>query len=73
MSELEQLCAAASGAFLDDLDLANCDEFNAWRIATVRGRPLLARPGLTAELVSRDLPPDRLLPYVRAWVEREPA
>ena len=69
--ELEQLCAAATGLFLEDLDLANCDEFNAWRIAICEdARSWLDR--VTAELVSRDLLPDRLLPYVRAWVERSP-
>jgi len=69
--ELGQLCASASGEFLDDLDLANCDEFNAWRIALCEDvRSWLDR--VAAELVSRDLPPDRLLPYVRAWVERSP-
>jgi pimeloyl-ACP methyl ester carboxylesterase len=69
--ELEQLCASASGLFLDDLDLANCDEFNAWRIAMCEdARTWLDR--VAAELVRRDLPADRLLPYVRAWVERSP-
>ncbi len=69
--ELERLCAAGAGDFLDDLDLANCDDFNAWRIAMCEdARSWLDR--VTAELVSRDLPPDRLLPYVRAWVERSP-
>jgi len=68
--ELERLCAGG-GDFLDDLDLANCDEFNAWRIALCEdARAWLDRA--TAELVSRELPPDRLLPYVRAWVERSP-
>ena len=69
--ELERICASASGEFMEDLDLSNCDEFNAWRIATAEDvRTWLDR--LCAELVARDLPPDRLLPHVRAWVERSP-
>jgi pimeloyl-ACP methyl ester carboxylesterase/DNA-binding SARP family transcriptional activator len=69
--ELERICASASGDFLEDLDLSNSDEFNAWRIATAEDvRTWLDR--VCAELVSRDLPPDRLLPHVRAWVERSP-
>ena len=69
--ELERLCASASGDFMEDLDLSNCDEFNAWRIATAEDvRTWLDR--LCAELVARNLPPDRLLPHVRAWVERSP-
>jgi pimeloyl-ACP methyl ester carboxylesterase/DNA-binding SARP family transcriptional activator len=68
---LEQICAAASGPFMEDLDLPNCDDFNAWRIATAEDvRVWLDR--VCAELTARDLPPDRLLPHVRAWVERSP-
>jgi pimeloyl-ACP methyl ester carboxylesterase len=68
---LEQICASASGLFLCDLDLPNCDDFNAWRIATCEdARSWLDR--VSAELVARDLPPDRLLPHVRAWIERSP-
>jgi len=69
--ELEQLSAASTGAFLDDLDLANCDEFNAWRIAVAEDVSGW-QDAIAAELVSRDLAPDRLLPHVRAWVERSP-
>ncbi|HEU4958478.1 MAG TPA: hypothetical protein VFT40_12725 [Sphingomicrobium sp.] len=68
---LVRLCAAASGPFMEDLDLPNCDDFNAWRIAIAEDvRLWLDR--VCAELVSRDLPPDQLLPHVRAWVERSP-
>lgn len=68
---LERLCAAATGPFMEDLDLPNCDDFNAWRIATAEDvRVWLDQ--LCAELVARDLPPDQLLPHVRAWVERSP-
>src|SRR4249919_2128644 len=69
--QLEQICASASGLFLCDLDLPNCDDFNAWRIATCEdSRSWLDR--ICAELVTRDLTPDQLLPHVRAWVERSP-
>jgi pimeloyl-ACP methyl ester carboxylesterase/DNA-binding SARP family transcriptional activator len=69
---LEQICAsAASGTFMEDLELPNCDDFNSWRIAASEDvRVWLDR--ICAELVSRDLPPDQLLPHVRAWVERSP-
>ena len=69
---LEGLCAAASsGSFMEDLDLPNCDDFNAWRIATAEdARVWLDR--VCAELASRDLPPDLVLPHVRAWIERSP-
>jgi pimeloyl-ACP methyl ester carboxylesterase/DNA-binding SARP family transcriptional activator len=68
---LERLSAAASGPFMEDLDLAGCDDFNAWRIATAEDvRVRLDR--LCAELTARDLAPDRLLPHVRAWAERSP-
>ena len=68
---LEQICAAASGPFMEDLDLPNCDDFNAWRLAVAEdARVWLDR--VCAELTSRDLEPDRLLPHVRAWVERSP-
>ncbi len=54
---LERLCAAASGPFMDDLDLPGCDDFNAWRIAIAEDvRVRLDQ--LCAELASRDLPPD---------------
>ena len=69
--QLRQIGATASGLFLCDLDLPNCDDFNAWRIATCEdSRAWLDR--VCAELVTRDLPPDELLPHVRAWVERSP-
>jgi pimeloyl-ACP methyl ester carboxylesterase/DNA-binding SARP family transcriptional activator len=69
--QLQQICAAASGLFLCDLDLPNCDDFNAWRIATCEdSRAWLGQ--VCSELVARDLPPDELLPHVRAWVERSP-
>ena len=56
---------------MEELDLPNCDDFNAWRIATAEDvRVWLDR--VCAELVARDLPPDQLLPHVRAWVERSP-
>lgn len=68
---LERLCSSTSGEFMEDLDLPNCDEFNAWRIAMAEDvRTRLDR--ICAELVSRELPPDQLLPHVRAWVERSP-
>jgi pimeloyl-ACP methyl ester carboxylesterase/DNA-binding SARP family transcriptional activator len=69
--KLEQFCSASAGAFMEELDLANCDDFNAWRIATAEDVHIwLDR--LCAEMVARDLPPDRLLPHVRAWCERSP-
>jgi len=67
---LERLCAASCG-FMEELDLANCDDFNAWRIATAEDvRVWLDKA--CAELVARELPPDQLLPHVRAWCERSP-
>ncbi|HTK59383.1 MAG TPA: alpha/beta fold hydrolase [Sphingomicrobium sp.] len=70
--QLERICASASGGlFMSDLDLPNCDDFNAWRIATCEdARSWLDK--VCDELVRRDLPPDQLLPHVRAWVERSP-
>jgi pimeloyl-ACP methyl ester carboxylesterase len=68
---LERLCASAAGSFMEDLDLPNCDDFNAWRIAIAEDvRVWLDKA--CAELVARDLPPDQLLPHVRAWCERSP-
>ena len=68
---LERLCAGASGSFMEDLDLPNCDDFNAWRIAVAEDvRVWLDKS--CAELVARELPPDQLLPHVRAWCERSP-
>ena len=68
---LERLCASVAGPFMEDLDLPNCDDFNAWRIAIAEDvRVWLDR--ICAELVSRDLPPETLLPHVRAWIERSP-
>jgi pimeloyl-ACP methyl ester carboxylesterase/DNA-binding SARP family transcriptional activator len=68
---LEQLCASTSGEFMENCDLANCDDFNAWRIATAEDVRVWLDE-ICAELVARELPPDRLLPHVRAWVERSP-
>jgi pimeloyl-ACP methyl ester carboxylesterase/DNA-binding SARP family transcriptional activator len=68
---LEAFCAASAAPFLEDLDLPNCDDFNAWRIARAEDVHLWLDQ-LCAELVARDLPPDTLLPHVRAWVERSP-
>ena len=56
---------------MEDLDLPNCDDFNAWRIATAEDVRVWLDE-VCAELVARDLPPDQLLPHVRAWVERSP-
>lgn len=68
---LERLCASATGSFMEDLDLPNCDDFNAWHIATAEDvRVWLDK--VCAELVARRLPADQLLPHVRAWVERSP-
>ena len=68
---LEHICASASGTFMEDSDLPSCDDYNAWRIATAEDvRVWLDR--VCTELVSRDLVPDRVLPHVRAWVERSP-
>ena len=68
---LERLCASASGSFMDDLDLPNCDDFNAWRIAVAEDvRVWLDKA--CAELVARELPPEQLLPHIRAWCERSP-
>ena len=69
--DLEQICAAASGSFMEDLDLPNCDDFNAWRIAAAEDARVWLDKAC-AELTARNLPPDRLLPHVRAWVERSP-
>lgn len=68
---LERLCSGASGPFMEDLDLPNCDDFNAWRIAMAEDVRLWLDK-VCAELVARDLSPDQLLPHVRAWVERSP-
>ena len=68
--QLEQFSSAA-GRFLDELDLPNCDDFNAWRIAIAEDVRKW-EDAVAAELVARDLTPDRLLPHVRAWVERSP-
>lgn len=69
--ELERLCACASGSFMEDLELPNCDEFNGWRIAMAEDvRVQLDQ--ICGELFDRQLPPERLLPHVRAWVERSP-
>ena len=68
---LEQLCASSGGPFMEDLELPNCDDFNAWLIATAEDvRRWLDE--VCMELVFRDLPPEQLLPHVRAWVERSP-
>jgi len=68
---LERLCASAPGPFMEDLDVPGCDDFNAWRIATAEDvRVWLDR--MCTELLARDLPPDKLLPHVRAWAERSP-
>lgn len=68
---LERLCASAAGSFMEELDLPNCDDFNAWRIAIAEDvRVWLDKS--CAELVARELPPDQLLPHVRAWCERSP-
>jgi pimeloyl-ACP methyl ester carboxylesterase/DNA-binding SARP family transcriptional activator len=69
--QLESFCAVSAGPFLEDLDLPNCDDFNAWRIARAEDVHLWLDQ-LCAELVARDLPPESLLPHVRAWVERTP-
>ncbi len=70
-ADLELICAAAAGEFMEDLDLPNCDYFKGWRIAVAEdARSLLDQ--VCTELVSRDVPPDQLLPHVRAWVERSP-
>ena len=68
---LEQLCGTTAGAFMEDLDLPGCDDFNAWRIAAAEDARIWLDQ-LCAELVNRKLPPDQLLPHVRAWVERSP-
>jgi len=68
---LEQICSATTGQFMEDLDVPGCDDFNAWRIAISEdAREWLDK--VCDELVRRELPPDRLLPHVRAWVERSP-
>ena len=69
---LERLCASAAGPFMEDLDLPNCDDFNAWRIAIAEDVRVWLDKACT-ELVARDLPPDQLLPHVRAWCERSPS
>jgi pimeloyl-ACP methyl ester carboxylesterase/DNA-binding SARP family transcriptional activator len=69
--QLEEICASATGSFMEDLDLANCEDFNAWLIATAEdARAWIDK--VCADLTSRQLPPERLLPHVRAWVERSP-
>ena len=68
---LERICAATAGSFMEDLDLPGCDDFNAWLIAMAEDARLLLDRACS-ELVSRQLPPDQLLPHVRAWIERSP-
>ena len=68
---LERLCATATGSFMEELDLPNCDDFNAWRIATAEDARVWLDKACS-ELVARELPPDQLLPHVRAWCERSP-
>jgi pimeloyl-ACP methyl ester carboxylesterase len=66
------LLASTSGNFLDGLDLARCDAFNAWRVA-VADDAHRWNCAVWAELSMRDLPAERLLPFARAWVECAPA
>ena len=71
IDELESL-AAMSGTFLEGLDLARCDGFNAWRVAVAEDAHRW-NCAVWAELATRDLPAERLLPFARAWVECAPA
>jgi DNA-binding SARP family transcriptional activator/pimeloyl-ACP methyl ester carboxylesterase len=70
-AELERL-ARKRGEFLEGLELVNCDSFSAWVIAQ-RGDVRTWQAAVCAELTSRDLPPDDLLPHARAWAELDPA
>jgi pimeloyl-ACP methyl ester carboxylesterase len=56
---------------MEDLELAGCDDFNAWRLAFCEDARVWMDE-VAAELVSRGLHPDRLLPHVRSWIERSP-
>ena len=71
VDELESL-ASMTGEFLEGLELARCDAFNAWRVA-VADDAHRWKCAVWAELATRDLPPERLLPFARAWVECAPA
>jgi pimeloyl-ACP methyl ester carboxylesterase/DNA-binding SARP family transcriptional activator len=71
VDELESL-AAMTGTFLEGLELARCDSFNAWRVAVAEDAHRW-NCAVWAELATRDLPPERLLPFARAWVECAPA
>ena len=70
-SALQTICAATTGPFMEDLDLPGCDDFNAWLIAKAEDARLWLDQ-VCAELIQRKLPPEQLLPHVRAWVERSP-
>ena len=70
VEQLESL-VRAPGEFLENLDLPRCEDFNAWRIA-VNEDARQWQGAVIAEVAARDLPPDRVLPLVRAWVELDP-
>jgi len=71
VDELESL-ASMTGTFLEGLELARCDAFNAWRVAVAEDAHRW-KCAVWAELATRDLPAERLLPFARAWVECAPA
>ena len=71
VDELESL-AAMSGSFLDGLELSHCDAFNAWRLAVAEDTRRW-NCAVWAELATRDLPAEQLLPFARAWVECAPS
>lgn len=72
--EVEALEALARlrGEFLEGLELSNCDSFNAWCIAQ-REDARKWQMAVCAELVGRDIAPDRALPHARCWAELDPA
>ena len=51
--------------------MPRCEDFNAWRIA-INEDARQWQGAVIAELAARDLPPDRVLPLVRAWIELDP-
>lgn len=71
-TERLEALAQRRGAFLEGLELANCDGFNAWCIAQ-REDGRVWQASVCAELTGRDIPPDRALPHARAWAELDPA
>jgi pimeloyl-ACP methyl ester carboxylesterase/DNA-binding SARP family transcriptional activator len=62
--------AVGAGDFLEGLDLARCEAFEAWRIAH-QGDVRRWRAQALNELTRRPLRPEALFAYARAWTEIE--